>query len=128
MYAVPGSVAATSRVAILAQAGTSLGVTSVQEAPASRVSLTRPSSVPIQIVSLSRRDSPMLKITPYPQARARAASGSPPHSFAASPLAVASGLILVQCAPRSSERNSTWAPWYSGYGETLDTAMGVIHV
>ena len=95
---------------ILAQTGTPSGVTSLQVVPASRVSLTRPSSVPIQIVSLSFGERPMLKIVPYPQARARAGSGSPPQSFAASPRRVASGLIVAQCSPRSVERNSTCAP------------------
>jgi len=48
----------------LAQAGTAAGVTSFQLRPASRVTCTRPSSVPAQISSLSRGDSAMAKITP----------------------------------------------------------------
>jgi len=64
MYAVPGSSGETSTVLIFDQAGTPGGVTSCHCVPASRVSLTRPSSVPSQISSLSRGDRPMLKITP----------------------------------------------------------------
>jgi hypothetical protein len=51
-------------LAIFVQGGTSGGVTSFQVAPASRLSRTVPSSVPIQIVSFSAGARPMEAITP----------------------------------------------------------------
>ena len=64
LITVPGVVGEGSTVAILAQAGTSFGVTSAHDLPPSRVRRTTPSSVPTQISELSRFESPMLQMTP----------------------------------------------------------------
>src|SRR5262245_17348595 len=87
------------------------GVTFVQLLPSSRVTCTRPLSVPTQTRPSAAGDGAIAKITPKPHALARATGTSPSQPLAPGTPPVRSGLITSQDPPALVERKSTCAPW-----------------
>src|SRR5947209_1744199 len=85
-----------------------LAVTFVQDLPPSRVTCTTPSSVPTQMVLGSTGESDMERIAPTVSAPLRSSKIGPPlETCLVLSWRVRSGLIGVQCAPASVERNNT---------------------
>ena len=85
-------------------------MTLLQVFPPSRVSCTRPSSVPTQISWSSRGDSAIVKMTPKPQGRAFSTVTAPAQPFAFGSAPERSGLALSQVSPESSERSRYCEP------------------
>src|SRR6267142_2704195 len=99
---MPVSERPASRMDTLAQGPSCGGVTSVQALPPSRVTWTRPSSLPAQMIFASTGDGASAYTTP----RCVALAGSVPRylpTFAGGShvLRVRSGLISFQLSPRS---------------------------
>src|SRR5262245_26411861 len=87
------------------------GVTLDHDPPSSRVTCTRPLSVPIQTTPSAVGEGEMAKMTPQPQAVARSTGTSPSHPVAPSTAPVRSGLMIFQEWPSSYDRYRTWVAW-----------------
>src|SRR5216683_2110333 len=109
--------------------GASLGmfpVTSVQDAPPSRVRCTRPSFDPTQITPACRGDSAMANRV-APSKVMRLSVVTPPElcSWVVS-LRVRSGLITFQLEPPSVVTCTTWLPTYTRLWSCGEIAMGKV--
>ena len=92
--------------------GNPFGVTFCQLLPSSRVSCTRPSSVPAQITPLSWGDTASAKIVSYTSTPVTSLlTGPPERPCLLGSLRVRSGLIVSQVVPWSRLRSSTCAAW-----------------
>src|SRR5215831_10516453 len=104
-------------------------VTFVQFLPPSRVTCTRPSSVPTQMVLGSTGESDMDRIAPTVSAPLRSSQIGPPlESCLVLSLRVKSGLTGVKWVPPSVEWNSTLPPKYTSLGSLAETAMGEVQL
>ena len=99
-YAVAESCAPASMRETRPCSGMSLGVTFVQVTPPSFVTLTRPSSDPVQITFVVRLDGAIAKITAYTSGPFMSRVIGPPDGpIVAGSCLVRSGLIFVQLCP-----------------------------
>src|SRR5262245_57972852 len=92
--------------------GAPRGVTLSHLPPASRVTCTRPSSLPAQMSPFSFGDSATAKMVQYHSTPVLSPVTGPPDHFCFDlSLRVRSGLMAVQVWPPSVVRNSTLPPW-----------------
>src|SRR5436305_12414316 len=104
-------------------------VTFDQVWPPSRVSCTRPSSVPTQMVFASSGEIAKERIVSKGPAPLRSSSTGPPLlNCLLLSLRVRSGLMGFQCAPLSVDLNNTLPPRYTSFGSEDETAIGVVQL
>src|SRR6185503_20612173 len=111
MYAVPATTGDGAIVSTRPNDGSPGGVTFDQCLPPSRVSWTRPSSVPTQISPLRSVEPSMSRIVSLYSAPETSWTIGPPVGFWCDlSLTVRSGEIVFQLMPRSVDWNTTLAP------------------
>jgi hypothetical protein len=110
------------------KAGISFGVMFVHVFPPSRVTCTRPSSDPVQIVLTLFLPGPMEKIVPYTSGPFMSPVIGPPDlSCVSGAWRVRSPLTAVQVRPPSLVRQRRCEETYSVFGSTGEKMIGYVH-
>src|SRR5690606_11611744 len=125
---LPGECGDASTRLMRANSGVPGGVTFVQFAPPSRVTCTRPSSEPTQIVPASWYDGAMVKITAYVSTPVWSfVMGPPDGPIVFGSCRVRSGLMRSQVWPSFVVFHRCCEPTYSTFGPVREYTIGNVH-